>query len=155
MRFMLNLSCSGINSGNKEGDVVGTIEWELAGLTDEDGMLKAFLQGYSFTLIPPEVSLKKGKRGVKVSFPIPAKLGKNRPKITGLSWYLTWYKELINTGWQVKDDFKGITNDFCELLKERMIRFWSLQKNGVLYGYVLNMWIVLCLAFTNLGLSQI
>jgi hypothetical protein len=110
-------TCSGITSGNKEGDVVGTIEWELAGLTDEDGMLKAFLQGYSFTLIPPEVSLKKGKRGVKVSFPIPAKLGKNQPKITGLSWYLTWYKELINTGWQVKDDFKGITNDFLRIAK--------------------------------------
>lgn len=104
------------------------IQWDLAGFTDEESRLTAYVQGYSAIWIPPEVQLAKmdgnsdddpmdcivyplPEEWEEELIPLPGELSISSP--SGKTYSLL--RSLKSIGWKVREDADGVLNDFVKL----------------------------------------
>lgn len=99
--------------------------WDIAGFTDENSRLQAYLEGYSAIWVPPDVKLGKwpdssNKLVDCVIYPIPPEWQKNLP-LRADPFVLSTDKGenvlniLESIGWVKKEETEGVLNDFVKL----------------------------------------
>jgi hypothetical protein len=96
-------------------------DWQLAGLTNEDGDLRTLLGSDSIFFLPPDVSIEESGSSEKVllsiKYPVPARFMVpmiHRATNDELEGKLS-LSSLAKNGWKKKKDSTGVLRDFLKL----------------------------------------